>query len=133
MTEGDGATEYVGVHDADGGVRGELTYMVGHLIGAVHCALCDITHSPVRRKPAWDTMVARLGVPFRLLHRGEMPPDVKEAVAGHDLSLVIAKVNGVWDLALSARDLDAVNGDVGRLEEALRKSVGPWVHTRPVT
>ena len=125
MTEGDGATEYVGVYDADGGVRGELTYMVGHLIGAVHCGLCDITHSPVRRKPAWDAMVARLGVPFRLLHRGEMPPDVAAAVADRDLAIVLAKVGSTWVVALSDRDLDEVNGDVAQLDTALRKSIGP--------
>ena len=103
MTESDGATEYVGVYHADGGVRGELTYMVVHLTGTVHCALCDITHSLVRRKPAWDAMVARLRVPFRPLHRNEMPPDVAAAVADREL------------------------------EAALRKSIGPRVHTRPVT
>ena len=34
----------VAVYHADGGVRGELSYVLGRLLGTAHCALCDITH-----------------------------------------------------------------------------------------
>ncbi|WP_062210537.1 hypothetical protein [Demequina oxidasica] len=127
MNETTRASEYVGIYDADGGVRGELTYVVGHLIGTKHCALCDITHSPIRRKPEWKAMVARLGVPFRLLHRNEMPPDVAAAASGRELALVLAKVDGTWVEALTSRDLDAVYGDIPALEAALRARIGPAV------
>ncbi|WP_061963158.1 hypothetical protein [Demequina aurantiaca] len=125
MNETQRASEYVGIYDADGGVRGELTYVVGHLIGTKHCALCDITHSPIRRKPEWKAMVARLGVPFRLLHRNEMPADIAAAVAGRELAIVLAKVDGRWVEALSSQQLEAVHGDVPALEAALRASVSP--------
>ena len=46
--------EIVGVYHADGGVMGELRYILGKARGTAHCALCDITHSTVRRKAAWD-------------------------------------------------------------------------------
>ena len=52
--------EAVGVYAADGGVVGELTYVVGHLLGRTECSLCDVTHGPVRRKRAWDEMAAVL-------------------------------------------------------------------------
>lgn len=48
----------VGVYHANGGLRGEVAYVVGKFLGTAHFALCDITHSPVRRKPAWDAMVS---------------------------------------------------------------------------
>lgn len=44
------AVELVGVYDADGGLLGEAAYVVGRLCGTRHCALCDITHSAVRRR-----------------------------------------------------------------------------------
>jgi hypothetical protein len=58
---------YTGIYNADGGLVGEVRYVVGHLLGTAACALCDITHSPVRRKPEWDRFVARLGTPFVVL------------------------------------------------------------------
>ena len=57
---------YTGIYNADGGVVGEVRYLFGHLFGSVECWLCDITHSPLRRKPEWDRMVARTGVPMAL-------------------------------------------------------------------
>ena len=48
-------SELIGVYNADGGLVGEATYLVGHLLGRTQCALCDVTHSPVRRKPAWES------------------------------------------------------------------------------
>src|SRR6478609_4856955 len=53
-------TRLVGVYDADGGLLGEAAYAWGKARGTRHCALCDITHSPWRRKPAWDAMAAEL-------------------------------------------------------------------------
>ena len=66
--------------------------MIGKLMGTAHCALCDITHSPIRRKPAWDRMVAAIGVPFELLHLNEMPPAIAAATALHGSPVVIARL-----------------------------------------
>jgi len=68
-------TRLVGVYRAEGSLRGEIAYVVGKLLGTAHCALCDITHSPVRRKAAWDRMAAGLGVPFELVHLDERDAD----------------------------------------------------------
>ena len=43
--------ELVGVYAADGGLVGEVAYVVGHLLGRTECALCDVTHETLRRKP----------------------------------------------------------------------------------
>ena len=71
--------EVVGVYDADGGVVGELSYVVGHLLGRTSCSLCDLTHGSVRRRPEWDAMVDRLPVPVRLVHRNEASDDERAA------------------------------------------------------
>ena len=107
-------TALAGVYDADGGVRGETVYVIGHLLGRAHCALCDITHSPVRRKPAWDRMAATLPVPIRLLHRNELDAELALAIEGEPLALVAACVAGEWTVLLDARDLDGLDGDVDR-------------------
>ena len=46
------------MYAADGGVLGEVAYVVGHLLGRTECALCDVTHRSVRRKPEWDAMTS---------------------------------------------------------------------------
>ena len=68
--------ELVGVYDADGGIRGEVSYVVGHLLHRRECALCDITHT-WRRKPAWDAMVGTPRCPggAEASQRGRRGPD----------------------------------------------------------
>ena len=59
---------------ADGTLLGELAYVVGHLLGRRSCALCDITHGRVARRPQFDEAAVTLGVPFDLLHHDERSP-----------------------------------------------------------
>lgn len=110
---------YVGIYDADGGIRGEAAYVVGHLLGRRECALCDITHSPVRRKPAWDRMVEDLGVPFTLLHRNELNADLVRAIVGVRLPVVLAKRESRWSVALDADALGTCAGDIDAFRDAL--------------
>jgi hypothetical protein len=113
-------TRLVGVYDANGGLLGEAAYVWGKVRGTRHCALCDITHGRVRRRPEWDRMVAELGVPVDLLHLNEMPPDVRQAVAGCGAPVVLARTaNDLWPLVVAA-ELDALDGSVARLGDLLR-------------
>lgn len=115
--------ELLGVYDADGGLRGELAYLVGHLLGRRECALCDITHSPVRRKPAWDSMVAGLGLTFRLRHRNELTAAETSVVERVGAPVVLVVEGDDIDVLLDARTLQGADGDVvgfqTLLEEAL--------------
>jgi len=110
--------ELVGVYDADGGVAGELRYVVGHLLGRAECALCDITHGTVRRKPAWDAMVGRLGVPITVVHRNERTPEVA-AATGDALPCVVAITDSGIVPVLDAAALSSCVGDVTRFESDL--------------
>jgi hypothetical protein len=124
-------TELIGVYHADGGLVGEAKYVIGHLLGLTHCALCDITHSPVRRKPTWDRMVTDLGVPFTLLHLNEMPPDVAEVVVGEGAPIVLARTrDDRLSPVLSGPDLDGLGGSVDAFAAALRTGLaaqGRWL------
>ncbi|MCH9719512.1 MAG: hypothetical protein K0U60_06540 [Actinomycetia bacterium] len=115
--------ELIGIYHADGGLVGEATYVIGHLLGRAHCALCDITHSPFRRKPAWDAMVQRLGVEFRLLHRNEVDSDVQKLLDDHETPLVLARTDsGSLEVLLEPQELE-LSGSVTDFEQRLREAL----------
>ncbi|GAA4047452.1 hypothetical protein [Agromyces indicus] len=120
--------DYLGVYDADGGVVGEVSYVIGHLLGRAECALCDITHT-WRRKPAWDAMVARLGASFALAHRNEVTDAAAQAViAETGLPVVLARDRaGGWRAVLRRADLERAGGSVDQFERMLlgTRGAGP--------
>jgi len=122
-------TEYIGVYHADGGLVGETKYVLGHLFGRTHCALCDITHSPVRRKKQWDTFVDSLGVPFRLYHLNEMPADVAAMVATTGSPVVLARTATDLVLMLGERQLDRLDGSVAAFAGELASAAAPLTAT----
>ena len=109
---------FVGVYHADGGPIGELRYLIGHMLGTTHCGLCDVTHS-WRRKPEWDAMVARLGIPFELVHLNEMDAATAAAVRLSGSPVVFARTNAGLRPVLDAEDLDRLDGSVSSFERAL--------------
>jgi len=112
----------VGVYDADGGLRGELAYLVGKATGH-HCTLCDITHSPVRRRREWDAYIASLPVPFVTLHRNERDAAITEATTGREACVVAECADGSIVFLLGSADL-ARAGDVTGLARALDDALG---------
>ena len=112
----------VGVYDADGGVIGEARYVVAHLLGRLECSLCDITHGWVRRKPAFDALRDRLGVPFELVHRNERRADVA-AATGDALPCVVGVIEAGLVIVLAPGELQACGGSVDRFEHALRSAL----------
>jgi hypothetical protein len=117
-------TGLVGVYHADGGPIGEARYVIGRLLGTAHCALCDVTHSPLRRKPEWDRMVATLGVPFELLHLNEMPPEIAAATARHGSPVVLARLpRGRVEPVLLPAELELLGGSVQAFSRALRAAL----------
>lgn len=112
----------VGVYRADGGWRGEVNYLLGHYLHGETCTLCDITHSPFRRKSSWDAAVAALGIPFDLLHLNELEPELAVFV-GDDAAMVVAETPAGWFELLDNDDLKAVRGDVDLFFARLRKAL----------
>jgi hypothetical protein len=111
----------VGVYDADGTLFGELAYVVGHLLGRRSCALCDITHGGVRRRPAFDEAAASLGVPFDLLHRDERSPALA-ALTDDALPCVVAEGEGEQVVLLDRVALAACGKDPVALVAAIRSA-----------
>ncbi len=118
----------VGVYDADGTLRGELSYWVGARLGRRHCSLCDITHGSIRRRPEWTACTEALAVPFATYHRNDQP-DAVRAAAGGEAPVVVADVttaaSGVTEhvVLLGPDELDACDASIDRLVEAIEAAV----------
>ncbi len=106
------------VYDAEGGVAGEVSYVVRHLLGRARCDLCDITHGGVRRKAAFDALLAELPVPAEVLHRNQQPPDLADFTRG-GLACVVAHTAAGLELLVDRATLASAGGRVEHLADLL--------------
>ena len=111
----------IGVYDADGGLRGEIAYLAGKLAGR-HCTLCDITHSPVRRRREWDSYISSLPVPFDLVHRNERSAPLERVTEGREACVVAECRDGSLVFLLSNEAL-AQAADVAGLAQAVASAI----------
>lgn len=118
----------VGVYNADGGIVGELRYFFGHLVGVARCELCDISHSPIRRKAAWDQMARQLladyGLRIDLVHLNERSKAEALASKGQEPCVLAEYADGSLGVLLDRVDLRALGGDVGKFDSLLRARLG---------
>lgn len=110
----------IGVYRANGGLRGEFRYLIGHYLRGESCSLCDITHSPLRRKAEWDEQVATLGVPFELLHLNELSAPLGEFV-GDRAACVVAETPDGLELLIGNDELTQLDGSVSGFFDLLTK------------
>ncbi len=114
----------IGIYKADGGLAGELSYFIGHLIGVRHCSLCDITHSPIMKKREFKELERRIdaefGISFRLLHMNERTAKEERASAGREPCVLIQHEDGTLSMFLDFMELQAVDGSVKSFEKLLR-------------
>jgi hypothetical protein len=114
----------VGIYKADGGIVGELKYFFGHLIGVAKCELCDVTHSPIRRKAAFDALAKALktefGLDFALKHLNERTEAEIKASAGKEPCVLAEYQDGSLGMFLDRQELREVKGDVARFEKVTR-------------
>lgn len=115
-------TELIGVYDANGSLRGELAYALRKVTGRGHCPLCDITHGGRRRRPEFDAACSDLGVPFRLLHRDERPPEVL-AITGDRTPMVLGRTSEGLTILLGSEQLDACGPSPDALVDALHRTI----------
>lgn len=111
----------VGVYDADGTLRGELSYWVGARLGRRHCSLCEITHRSVRQRPEWKACAADLPVPFDTYHRNDQPQAVRAAAAGQ-APVIVAETETGHVVLLTPAEIEACNGSIDQLVEAIEQS-----------
>ena len=110
--------ELVGVYQANGGVLGEISYLVAKVTRGAHCELCDLTHAIVRPRREFQALQGRLPVPLRLVHLNEREPALKAFTEGRT-PCVVSRQGVDWVMVLDAAQLRAFDGDLDQFEAAL--------------
>lgn len=113
----------IGVYNADGGMVGELTYFFGHLIGSRSCSLCDISHSPVRKKSSFKLLEQHLlthhGILVRMIHLNERNDREQKASAGREPCMLLEYPDQSISMLLDSTDLRALSGSVSSLKKLI--------------
>tara|TARA_B110000091_G_C13687508_1_gene420580 strand:- start:20 stop:388 length:369 start_codon:yes stop_codon:yes gene_type:complete len=107
-----------GVYHADGGIIGELQYVLGKIRGTAHCALCDITHSFVSEKKTMKECRSNSPVPFNLVHLNEQIDELKSITEGMT-PCVVAETKEGFEIILYSDDLENCNKKVQEFQEKL--------------
>ena len=113
----------IGVYHADGGLLGEVRYVVGKVRGTAHCALCDITHGRLAVKSAWTACAASFGVPVEVVHLNERTDPVRHLTDGVTPCVVAVLADGTARVVLDADALERCGGDVETFAAALREAL----------
>lgn len=117
----------IGVYNADGGLAGELAYFFGHLVGLRSCTLCDVTHSPIRKKTQFRELEARIreefGYEFLLVHKNERTPEQLQASGGREPCVLIEDEQGSLSMIMDWNDLRLAKGKVEDFERILRSKL----------
>lgn len=116
--------QLIGVYKADGGFIGEVSYFLGHLVGIKECSLCDITHSPIKKKAAFKEFEKQLfeekGIGFRLVHMNERTEAETAASKGREPCVLLENEDGSISMFLDFVELKAAAGKVGSFEKLVR-------------
>lgn len=110
-TQRAGSQRLVGVYAADGGLFGELGYILGKIRGTRSCSLCDISHGrSLKARPAWTRGLNELSVPLTVVHLNEMDADTARTAAGRSPVVVLLEDRRARIL-LDETDLAGCRGD----------------------
>lgn len=106
----------IGIYKADGGLAGELTYFFGHLVGARSCSLCDISHSPIKKKSSFKALeqhlLAEHGILMRMIHLNERNARELKASEGREPCMLLEYPDQSISMFLDSSDLKALSGSV---------------------
>jgi len=107
------------VYNGDSGLGALLLDVVKKATGREDCALCEITYSPVGKRPAWKACAARLGVAVEELHRDRVP--ASWAIRPSDLPCILKRVGDeAPSIMLTRAEITACRGSVDELERRIR-------------
>ena len=113
----------IGVYKADGGIMGELSYFFGHLVGVRSCSLCDISHSPIKKKSSFKALEKELlknhNVAIKMLHMNERNEREIKASEGREPCVLLEYPDGSISMFLDAVDLKVLSGSVSSLRKLI--------------
>jgi hypothetical protein len=111
----------VGIYNANGSFTGEIAFLFGKFTGRTQCALCDITHGPLKKKSAFFRAQQTLGIPFEILHLDEL--DATLCSFKESAPCVVAIRGSECSILLSKAELALCDGDVTNLFEVLKVKI----------
>ena len=121
----------IGVYKADGGLIGEVSYFLGHLVGIRECSLCDITHSPIMKKRAFKEFEARLvatrGIEMRLVHMNERTEAELAASNGREPCVLLEYEDDSISMFLDYEELKAAGGRVSSFEKLVESRLNIYL------
>jgi hypothetical protein len=113
----------IGVYNADGGIAGELSYVFGHLIGIRSCSLCDISHSPIKKKSSFKALEQHLleehGIMVKMIHLNERNEREQKASEGREPCMLLEYPDQSISMFIDSRDLKALSGSVRSLKNLI--------------
>jgi hypothetical protein len=113
----------IGIYNADGGILGELSYVLGHLIGVTSCSLCDISHSPVKMKSSFKALERELaeshGIAVKMIHRNERNERETKASVGREPCMLLEYPDGSISMFLDSVELKALSGNVAAFKKLI--------------
>ena len=121
----------IGVYKADGGLFGEISYFLGHLVGIKECSLCDITHSQVMKKRAFKEFESSLqekhGLEMRLVHMNERSEAELAASKGREPCVLLEYQDGSISMFLDYEELKAAGGKVSSFEKLVESRLSIYL------
>ncbi|MCP2507490.1 MAG: hypothetical protein NLN64_04265 [Candidatus Thalassarchaeaceae archaeon] len=111
-----------GIYHADGGIIGELSYVIGKIRGTAHCSLCDITHNKISTKKDWKEFVNNLGAPMELLHLNERSNELIE-ISDNKTPCIVSEVNNKLEIIITSEELDICKKSVDKFKEILNNKL----------
>jgi hypothetical protein len=111
-----------GIYHADGGIIGELSYVIGKFRGTAHCSLCDITHNKISAKKEWKEFVNNLEVPMELLHLNERSNELME-ISDNKTPCVVSKINNKLEIIITSEELEICKKSVDKFKEIINNKL----------
>lgn len=113
----------IGIYKADGGIVGELSYFFGHLVGVRNCSLCDISHSPVKKKSSFKALerhlLAEHGILVRMIHLNERNEREQKASEGREPCILLEYPDQSISMFIDSADLITLSGSVNSLKKLI--------------
>ena len=113
----------IGVYNADGGIIGELSYVLGHLIGLRNCSLCNISHSPVKMKSSFKALQLKLleqhNIDVKMIHRNERTERETTASEGREPCMLLQHADQSISMFLDSAELKTLAGNVESFEKLI--------------
>tara|TARA_B100000767_G_C19300296_1_gene343210 strand:+ start:155 stop:526 length:372 start_codon:yes stop_codon:yes gene_type:complete len=116
------AIRLYGIYHADGGIIGELSYVIGKIRGTAHCSLCDITHNKISTKKEWKEFVNNLGAPIELLHLNERSNELMK-ISDNKTPCIVSEINNKLEIIVTSEELDICKKSVDKFKEILNKKL----------